>query len=958
MNKDKRNNIKLLGTLNNADESGIIANANQIYDANENKSTQDVSKEHTERIKTLETKENSMQITLENITKTGEASAASNVTYNHSDSKLDATNVQQAIDEVNSISHFAKRGGIVNISTNYNSTNTVEVLTLEQAIAKVPTNDRVLGFQCKFLTNTGWENYIFIGNSIANWNDKFKWNRYYTKEESLRTFKIFPKGNCYINKDYNIIYFNSSTIASAQGIAVFKLKKNVNFKISNIWYDEKLAYKVFYLNSNRIIIGHSNNADIINSDVEINSNDLINDAPEGSEFFAVTIEGNSSILYSNIDLRDNTDIVFGNALNNLISDLKYPKVKNIIFGFKYTEQNGYLNKTGNYENTEEFKSKTTIKYYCKPGDVFLYKGIGEYNTQSWIFYNENYIVGYGQVKSTNSYTEVTIPENVNKVIFSSYSNKSNEVILDVKCKSDIKFHTRIEDSIIDGNGLQKNLRYFQLHTYKGYYINKTGDIVKYIAKDADTSAQGITPLLRLYPNLTLQISNYWNDTVLGSDVAFFDLKYNLIGVSNDFGYTSYDIINLNTNDLIKIAPKGSIYFTLNIKSKYCTLICNTDISCYGDFITKNLSNNTVEELIAKGLSYTEQDGYFSKQGDYIDTETYHSKTSIKYKCKKGYRFFYKGFGNYNTVSWVFYKNNSIINYGQAESLDDYTEVVVPDGVNSIIFSSYALKSSSVILDVKFNINTNSNSNSNSNNCNILYSKKWYCCGDSYSEGDYTNSPNPENTKFTNGIYVGKNKVYSRFIALRNNMNLQLLAKCGATCGAWKEDVEAGTVDTPTHTNTFYHNQLPKILAKEDETFNGYITLWFCINDSGHCTLGTINDETVNTFYGALNWSAIQLITNFPLAKIGFIVSNNANSSYQQAVREVAQKWAIPYLDMEGDLQIPTISGKRTNQDIPVDSRVRTLRWDNNFRVASNNGHPNEKAHEYQSTFIENWLKSL
>lgn len=100
MNKDKRNNIKLLGTLNNADESGIIANANQIYDANEDKSTQDVSKEHKERIKTLETKENSMQTTLENITKTGEASAASNVTYNHSNSKLDATNVQQAIDEV------------------------------------------------------------------------------------------------------------------------------------------------------------------------------------------------------------------------------------------------------------------------------------------------------------------------------------------------------------------------------------------------------------------------------------------------------------------------------------------------------------------------------------------------------------------------------------------------------------------------------------------------------------------------------------------------------------------------------------------------------------------------------------------------------------------------------------------------------------------------------------------
>ena len=117
MNKDKRNNIKLLGTLNNADESGIIANANQVYDANEDKSTQDVSKEHKERIETLETKESSMQTTLENITKTGEASAASNVTYNHNDSKLDATNVQQAVDEVHKRSNYNDGDNIIDFNT-------------------------------------------------------------------------------------------------------------------------------------------------------------------------------------------------------------------------------------------------------------------------------------------------------------------------------------------------------------------------------------------------------------------------------------------------------------------------------------------------------------------------------------------------------------------------------------------------------------------------------------------------------------------------------------------------------------------------------------------------------------------------------------------------------------------------------------------------------------------------
>ena len=41
MNKDKRNNIQLLGTLNNADESGIMANASQIYDGVAQKSVEE-----------------------------------------------------------------------------------------------------------------------------------------------------------------------------------------------------------------------------------------------------------------------------------------------------------------------------------------------------------------------------------------------------------------------------------------------------------------------------------------------------------------------------------------------------------------------------------------------------------------------------------------------------------------------------------------------------------------------------------------------------------------------------------------------------------------------------------------------------------------------------------------------------------------------------------------------------
>ena len=95
------------------------------------------------------------------------------------------TSIKAVYDEDNErLDNIFNRRGVVNISTNYNADHIAEVLTLEQAIAKVPSKDRVLGFQGKFLTTNGWENYIFIGDSIADWTNKTKWDKYLTKEES------------------------------------------------------------------------------------------------------------------------------------------------------------------------------------------------------------------------------------------------------------------------------------------------------------------------------------------------------------------------------------------------------------------------------------------------------------------------------------------------------------------------------------------------------------------------------------------------------------------------------------------------------------------------------------------------------------------------------------------------------------------------------------------------------
>lgn len=91
------------------------------------------------------------------------------------------TSVKAVYDESNErLDNILNRRGVVNISTNYNADHIAEVLTLEQAIAKVPSKDRVLGFQGKFLSENGWKSYVFIGDSIADWTNKTKWNNYLT----------------------------------------------------------------------------------------------------------------------------------------------------------------------------------------------------------------------------------------------------------------------------------------------------------------------------------------------------------------------------------------------------------------------------------------------------------------------------------------------------------------------------------------------------------------------------------------------------------------------------------------------------------------------------------------------------------------------------------------------------------------------------------------------------------
>lgn len=156
--------INITDELHAATTKGKIASAKEVFLTGD-----------TENLQQIGEKTHQLEDSIKNIAATGGASTAAAVTFDNAASGMTAVNAQGAIDEVSSISHFAKRGSAINISTNYNSTNTAEILTLSQAINKVSSKDRVLGFQGIYLASNGWHTIIYTGDSLSTWADSTKW---------------------------------------------------------------------------------------------------------------------------------------------------------------------------------------------------------------------------------------------------------------------------------------------------------------------------------------------------------------------------------------------------------------------------------------------------------------------------------------------------------------------------------------------------------------------------------------------------------------------------------------------------------------------------------------------------------------------------------------------------------------------------------------------------------------
>ena len=132
--------------------------------------------------------------------------------------------------------------------------------------------------------------------------------------------------------------------------------------------------------------------------------------------------------------------------------------------------------------------------------------------------------------------------------------------------------------------------------------------------------------------------------------------------------------------------------------------------------------------------------------------------------------------------------------------------------------------------------------------------------------------------------------------------------------------------------------------------------------TGVIPIGTITDDTTATYYGAWNVVLTWLITNRPFAHIGIFVSNGCDApTYREAQIAIAKKYGVPYIDLNGDERTPVmIRSQNTDIASAIRSAVtqkQAVDYDGT-ETGSVNLHPNYKAHEYESTFIEAFLRSI
>ena len=211
---------------------------------------------------------------------------------------------------------------------------------------------------------------------------------------------------------------------------------------------------------------------------------------------------------------------------------------------------------------------------------------------------------------------------------------------------------------------------------------------------------------------------------------------------------------------------------------------------------------------------------------------------------------------------------------------------------------------------------------------VLKGKKYVACGDSFTS----------TTTFAS-------KPYPEIIGERNNMRVTNMAISGSTI------VNTGNEEG---NHPFSNGKYYAIPRDAD-----YITLMFGLNETeklkhGEILEGTSESTDNTTLWGAYNEVLNFIITKIPNAKVGVILADSwMTEQYANIVKEICKYWGVAYLDLKGD-NMPL--GITNDYNVTL-TPAQTIR-NEQFKASATNGHPNQTAHNFRSTIIENFLRSL
>ncbi|MGV1118054.1 hypothetical protein ACQR3D_16500, partial [Clostridium perfringens] len=518
---------------------------------------------------------------------------------------------------------------------------------------------------------------------------------------------------------------------------------------------------------------------------------------------------------------------------------------------------------------------------------------------SYIMYKGNTIVKTGQNNSER--VNITIPDGVDNIVFSSFNSKERDIILEVEL---------IKPSIIIDNNLKEKLNnsinIAQLNTDLRNVFNYTDKIIgKEDMQKTEgyyANISGTTSKANRYAYYTQNVKagdiyNY-NGTVIYqlAPYHFLDDDDNVIEIGGDL--EAHNILTPFNFDFL-IIPEGvakirlcagngggetDFYFA---KKEINSIITKADVDALVDTHTYtdigNFTEVTEKYNVSKG-NYINSNGNAvvdaeSECTDFIDISTLDGTLYLDLQAK------------YQTVGMAIYNSSKSFLAVKGEPSKEHEGVVLwnkepIDILNLkeeyptakfIRFCSYSFRANplriytrkTTLKDIVKQLEEKIDILGKQSN--VLYGKKWVACGDSFTEGDFTGFVDEfgQSGKNSSVIYDKEMRCYKTYpwwIAKRNNMQLTNEAICGSTMALSKEYLE-GTKDDINYRNPFSLSRYKKVPLDTD-----YLTLWFGLNETS-TPLGTLQDTDNRTILGAWNIVLEYFITNMPYCKIGIVISD-------------------------------------------------------------------------------------